>query len=95
MTQKHELPSRRDVGVVVLVKAVVTDPANIALLAFETNNETYDVILIPPLAIVVGPDGLDQYDYTDVATTGELVRLSRLDVVNPPSTASPDSRYTT
>jgi hypothetical protein len=50
--------------------------------------ETYDVILIPPLAIVVGPDGLDQYDYTDVATTGELVLLSHLDVVNPLSAAS-------
>ncbi len=66
----------------------VTDPMNIDLIAFETNNETYDVILIPPLAIVVGPDGLDQYDYTDVATTGELVLLSHLDVVNPLTTAS-------
>ena len=66
-----------------------TDPTNIDLIAFETNNETYDVILIPPLAIVVGPDGLDQYDYTDVATTGELVLLSHLDVVNPLPTASP------
>jgi len=66
----------------------VTDPMNIDLMAFETNNETYDVILIPPLAIVVGPDGLDQYDYTDVATTGELVLLSHLDVVNPLPTAS-------
>ena len=65
-----------------------TDPMNIDLIAFETNNETYDVILIPPLAIVVGPDGLDQYDYTDVATTGELVLLSHLDVVNPLTTAS-------
>jgi hypothetical protein len=65
-----------------------TDPMNIDLLAFETNNETYDVILIPPLAIVVGPDGLDQYDYTDVATTGELVLLSHLDVVNPLTPAS-------
>jgi hypothetical protein len=61
---------------------------NIDLIAFETNNETYDVILIPPLAIVVGPDGLDQYDYSDVATTGELVLLSHLDVVNPLTTAS-------
>lgn len=58
----------------------VTDPKNIDLLAFETSNETYDVILIPPLAIVVGPDGLDQYDYSDVATTGELVLLSHIDV---------------
>ena len=58
------------------------------LIAFETNNETYDVILIPPLAIVVGPDGLDQYDYTDVATTGELVLLSHLDVVKPLTPAS-------
>lgn len=66
----------------------VTDPMNIGLMAFETNNETYDVILIPPLAIVVGPDGLDQYDYADVATTGELVLLSHLDVVNPLTTAS-------
>ena len=66
----------------------VTDPMNIDLIAFETANETYDVILIPPLAIVVGPDGLDQYDYTDVATTGELVLLSHLDVVNPLTTAS-------
>jgi hypothetical protein len=66
----------------------VTDPMNINLLAFETDNETYDVILIPPLAIVVGPDGLHQYDYTDVATTGELVLLSYLDVVNPLPTAS-------
>ena len=41
------------------------------------------------LAIVVGPDGIDQYDYTDVATTGELVLLSHLDVVNPLPTASP------
>ena len=65
-----------------------TDPMNIDLIAFETNNETYDVILIPPVAIVVGPDGLDQYDYTDVATTGELVLLSHLDVVNPLPTAS-------
>ena len=65
----------------------VTDPANINLLAFETANETYDVILIPPLAIVVGPDGLHQYDYTDVATTGELVLLSHLDVVKPPTMA--------
>ncbi len=64
----------------------VADPENIDLLAFETNNETYDVILLPPLAIVVGPDGLHQYDYTDVATTGELVLLSHLDVVSPPST---------
>jgi hypothetical protein len=41
------------------------------------------------LAIVVGPDGLDQYDYTDVATTGELVLLSHLDVVNPLPRTSP------
>ena len=61
----------------------MTDPMNIDLLAFETDNETYDVILIPPLAIVVGPDGLDQYDYSDVAATGELVLLSHLDVVSP------------
>lgn len=60
----------------------VTDPMDIDLLAFETSNETYDVILIPPVAIVVGPDGLDQYDYSDVATTGELVLLSHLDVVS-------------
>jgi hypothetical protein len=66
----------------------VTDPMNIDLLAFETSNETYDVILIPPLAIVVGPDGLDQYDYSDVATTGELVLLSHLDVVKPLTPAS-------
>ena len=66
----------------------VTDPMNINLIAFETNNETYDVILNPPLAIVVGPDGLDQYDYSDVATTKELVLLSHLDVVNPLPTAS-------
>jgi hypothetical protein len=66
----------------------VTDPLNIDLIAFETNHEAYDVILIPPLAIVVGPDGLDQYDYTDVATTGGLVHLSHLDVVNPLTTAS-------
>ncbi len=58
----------------------VTDPMNIDLLAFETSRETYDVILVPPVAIVVGPDGLDQYDYSDVATTGELVLLSHLDV---------------
>lgn len=66
----------------------VTDPRNIDLIAFETSHETYDVILIPPLAIVVGPDGLDQYDYTNVATTGELVLLSHLDVVNPLTKAS-------
>jgi hypothetical protein len=66
----------------------VTDPMNLELIAFETGHETYDVILVPPLAIVVGPDGLDQYDYTDVATTGELVLLSHLDVVNPPTSAS-------
>jgi hypothetical protein len=66
----------------------VTDPTDIDLIAFETSNETYDVILIPPVAIVVGPDGLDQYDYTDVATTEELVLLSHLDVVNPLTTAS-------
>jgi hypothetical protein len=35
----------------------VTDPTDMNLLAFETSNETYDVILIPPVAIVVGPDG--------------------------------------
>lgn len=58
----------------------VTDPMDIDLLAFETSNETYDIILIPPLAMVIGPDGLDQYDYSDVATTGELVLLSHLDV---------------
>jgi hypothetical protein len=67
----------------------VTDSMNIDLIAFETANETYDVILIPPLAIVVGPDGLDQYDYSNVATTGELVLLSHLDVGNPAPTASP------
>ncbi len=59
-----------------------TDPADIELIAFETSSETYDVILIPPLAIVVGPDGLHQYDYTDVATTGELELLSHIAVVN-------------
>jgi hypothetical protein len=66
----------------------VTDPADIDLLAFETSNETYDVILVPPVAIVVGPDGLDQYDYSDVATTGELRLLSHLDVVKPSTTAT-------
>lgn len=66
----------------------VTDPMNIDLIAFETIHETYDVILIPPLAIVVGPDGLDQYDYSDVATTGELVLLSHLDVVKPPTAST-------
>ena len=59
----------------------VSDPMNIDLLAFETSKETYDIILIPPLAMVIGPDGLDQYDYSDVATTGALVLLSHLDVV--------------
>lgn len=57
-----------------------SDPMDIDLLAFETSNETYDIILIPPLAMVIGPDGLDQYDYSDVATTGELVLLSHIDV---------------
>lgn len=57
-----------------------TDPADIDLIAFETDHETYDIILIPPVAIVIGPDGLDQYDYGDVATTGELELLSHLDV---------------
>lgn len=60
----------------------VNDPADIDLIAFETSNETYDIILIPPLAIVIGPDGLDQYDYSEVATTGELELLSHLDVGN-------------
>ena len=66
----------------------VDDPENIDLIAFETAHETYDVILIPPVAIVVGPDGLHQYDYTNVATTGELTLLSHLDVVNPAGAVS-------
>lgn len=57
-----------------------SDPADIDLIAFETSNETYDIILIPPLAMVIGPDGLDQYDYSEVAATGELELLSHVDV---------------
>lgn len=58
----------------------VTDPTDIDLLTFETNHETYDIILIPPLAIVIGPDGLDQYDYSEVGTGGGLELLSSVDV---------------
>ncbi len=29
------------------------------------DREVFDVILDPPMAIVVGPDGIDRYDYND------------------------------
>ncbi len=56
----------------------VSDPLSIVDLDHVSGIETYDVILIPPTALVVGPDGFSQYDYTDPAN---IVLLSHIEVV--------------
>ncbi len=53
----------------------VNDPASIELLDHISDYETYDVILTDASAIVVGPGGLYQYDYSD---TSDLILLSTL-----------------
>ena len=57
----------------------VTDPSKILLLEAIQDRETYDVILTPPRAIVVGPAGLDQYDYSN---TADIQRVSTISIAS-------------
>ena len=44
---------------------VLSDTA-IEEIATFGDREVFDVILVPPRAVVVGPDGIDQYDYSNI-----------------------------
>ena len=52
----------------------------IELIASIADITAIDVILLPPVAIVVGPGGIDQYDYSDLSN---ITLLSHLDIVTP------------
>ena len=52
----------------------------INLIASMPDITAIDVILRPPVAIVVGPGGIDQYDYSDLS---DILLLSHIDIVTP------------
>ncbi|MCB1179396.1 MAG: hypothetical protein KDK36_17575 [Leptospiraceae bacterium] len=53
----------------------VTNPNNINLLATKNDMKVYDVILNPNTSILTGPDGIIQYDYTNI---NEILKLSTI-----------------
>jgi hypothetical protein len=55
---------------------VLSDTAIDEIVTFDSR-EVFDVILVPPIAIVVGPEGIDQYNYS---ATDDIYRISHLDV---------------
>ncbi len=55
-----------------------TDPVQLVQKSFLNTIKTYDVIPLPQSLLVVGEDGLLQYDYSNLA---DLKLLSRIDVV--------------
>ena len=55
---------------------VLSDTAIDEIVTFDSR-EVFDVILAPPIAIVVGPEGIDQYNYS---ATDDIYRISHLDV---------------
>ena len=58
----------------------VTDDEDIDLLAHFPDNETYDVIMIQGLALVIGPTGMRQYDYSDLS---DIRLISTISVTSP------------
>jgi hypothetical protein len=54
-----------------------TDPVNLQLLKTITGLETYDVIMLNNVAIVVAKDGLYQYDYSDRNNIRLISKISR------------------
>ena len=55
----------------------VKDPMKIELLNWQSEMQTYDIIPLGKIAIIIGSDGLYQYDYSDPKN---LVLLSKLEV---------------
>ncbi|MCL5991696.1 MAG: hypothetical protein M1419_06290 [Bacteroidetes bacterium] len=55
----------------------VKDPMNIELLNWQSDIQTYDIIPLGKIAIMIGSNGLFQYDYSDPKN---LVLLSRIPV---------------
>ncbi|OGU42479.1 MAG: hypothetical protein A2X61_02660 [Ignavibacteria bacterium GWB2_35_12] len=55
----------------------VKDPMNIELLNWQSDIQTYDIIPLGKIAIMIGSDGLFQYDYSDPKN---LILLSKIDV---------------
>jgi hypothetical protein len=55
----------------------VTDDESIILIKHFPDNETFDVILGAGLALVIGPGGLRQYDYSNV---GDIRLLSTISI---------------
>jgi hypothetical protein len=53
------------------------DPLQIALQFHTDEFETYDVILNNDIALVVGPDGLYQFDYSDI---NNIIELSKIEI---------------
>jgi hypothetical protein len=56
------------------------DPMNITIKKHDTSFETFDIITLSNLAMVIGPDGLYQYSYNQ---NFELQQLSRIPVAKP------------
>jgi len=55
----------------------VKDPMKIELLNWQSDIQTYDIIPLGKIAIMIGSDGLFQYDYTDPKN---LILLSKIPV---------------
>ncbi len=55
----------------------IRDPFNIQLLNWQSGIQTYDVIMLNKYAIMIGNDGLFQYDYSDPKN---LVLLSKIPI---------------
>jgi hypothetical protein len=52
-----------------------TDPVNLVQKSFLTNVKSFDVIPLPASVLVVGEDGLYQFDYQDLANLKQLSKI--------------------
>lgn len=53
----------------------VADPLNVEFVAFKEDIHANDVIVLPDVLLVIGPDNITQFDYSDPAN---LVQLSEI-----------------
>ncbi len=53
----------------------ISDPQNVAFLAFKTDIHANDVIVLDDLLLVIGPDNITQFDYSDPVN---LVKISEI-----------------
>lgn len=55
----------------------ISDPQNVELLAFKTDIHANDVIVLEDLLLVIGPDNITQFDYSDPIN---LIKISEITI---------------